>query len=64
MGNAKKCDRCGTLYESPICNDVVQITVDYGYAGGECKFDLCDKCYEELVKWTDIKNVSTKRTKL
>ena len=64
MGDAKKCDRCGALYELPMCNDTIQITVDYGYLGGLCKFDLCDKCYEELRKWTDIRSINTKRTEL
>ena len=37
MANAKKCDRCGKLYEAPMCNDVVKITVDY-----------CPKCGTKL----------------
>jgi len=55
MANAKKCDRCGKLYEYPICNDAIQITRDseiYG-SGGE-RFDLCDECYSELLTWLKL----------
>ena len=47
MGNAKKCDICGKLYETPICNDVLSIHVDFGYLGDRY-VDLCDNCYNRL----------------
>lgn len=50
MANAKKCDICGKLYETPICNDVVRIHLDFGYAGDRYA-DLCDECYNKLTKF-------------
>lgn len=47
MANAKKCDRCGNLYDRPLCNDVVRIHLDFGYAGDRY-VDLCDGCYNKL----------------
>lgn len=47
MANAKKCDICGKLYESPICNDAVRIQIDFGYLGDRY-VDLCDYCYGKL----------------
>jgi hypothetical protein len=63
MANAKKCDICGTLYESPICNDAVVIYLCLGY-DGECHVDLCNICYGRLcdfVKPALPKNFSVKR---
>lgn len=47
MANAKKCDICGRLYESPICNDAIRIHMDFGYLGDRY-VDLCDTCYIKL----------------
>ena len=47
MANAKKCDICGKLYESPICNDAVRINIDCGWLGDRF-VDLCDNCYDKL----------------
>lgn len=47
MANAKKCDICKKLYETPVCNDVVRIHMDFGYFGDRC-VDLCDNCYGRL----------------
>ena len=47
MANAKKCDICGKLYESPTCNDVVRIYMDFG-PYGDRYVDLCDSCYGKL----------------
>ena len=53
MANAKKCDICGTLYESPMCNDAVRIHLDFGYAWptGDRYVDLCDECYNKLCEF-------------
>lgn len=47
MANAKKCDICGKLYETPICNDVVRLRLEFGYLSGRY-MDLCDDCYDKL----------------
>lgn len=47
MANAKKCDICGTLYETPMCSDVVRIHLDFGYTFDRYA-DLCDDCYNKL----------------
>ena len=63
MGNAKKCDICGKLYETPICNDVVGIHLDFGYSGDRY-VDLCEDCYGKLcnfVKPTLPKDYSVER---
>lgn len=63
MANAKKCDICGTLYDSPICNDAVRIHLDSVYSCG-CYIDLCGTCYDRLcdfVKPALPKNYSVKR---
>lgn len=65
MTNAKKCDICGNLYESPICNDAVRIHLDFGYSGDRY-VDLCSNCYSRLcvfVKPTLPKNCSVERRK-
>ena len=66
MANAKKCDLCKKLYESPICNDVIRIHLDFGY-GYDRYVDLCDDCYGKLcdfVKPTLPKDYSVKRYKV
>ena len=50
MANAKKCDICGKLYETPICNDVARINMDFGCAGDRY-VDLCDECYNKLCEF-------------
>lgn len=63
MANAKKCDICGTLYESPICNDNVRIHLDFMHSGGYY-VDLCNICYGRLcdfVKPSLPKNYSAER---
>lgn len=63
MANAKKCDICGTLYEPPVCNDVVRINLDFGYCG-DSYVDLCNICYSNLcdfVKPALPKNYSVER---
>lgn len=58
MASAKKCDRCGALYEMPV-NPILRIKKDlYPY---EPKYiDLCPQCYEELKQWLENKK-STKK---
>lgn len=65
MSNAKKCDRCGKLYEfykgiklTPKGN--AYICVDF-VSGGNCggigvskRFDLCKECMTDLAKWMNI----------
>lgn len=66
MASAKKCDICGALYESPICNDTVRIHLDFGYLGDR-HVDLCDVCYGKLcnfVKPTLPKDFSADRQKV
>lgn len=61
MANAKKCDTCGTLYNTPYCNDSVRIHFDFG---GGYYVDLCNICYGKLcdfVKPALPKNYSVKR---
>ena len=63
MANAKKCDKCGKLYELPICNDAIRIKMDFGYLGDRY-VDLCDECYGKLcdfVKPTLPKDFSVER---
>lgn len=65
MASAKKCDICGRLYESPMCNDAVNIHIDCGPYGDIC-VDLCDSCYNRLcnfVKPALPKDYSTERRK-
>lgn len=65
MGNAKKCDICGKLYETPICNDAVRIGLEFGYTS-DCYIDLCDNCYSQLcdfVKPAIPEGYSVKRRK-
>ena len=65
MANAKKCDICGDLYESPICNDVVRIHLDFGHMGDRY-VDLCDPCYRNVcnfIKPTLPKDYSVERRK-
>lgn len=53
--NAKKCDRCGKLYEE---NEVdirnpfrYKITKDCHPYPDEIDIDLCDKCKEDFIRW-------------
>lgn len=56
MANAKKCDRCGVLYEKDksethltIIKRVYQLSQLYTYK--DDNFDLCEKCKQELEQW-------------
>ena len=56
MAIAKKCDRCGMLYEKnksgthlTIVKRVFQLSQLYSYR--DEIFDLCEKCKQELKKW-------------
>lgn len=55
MADAKKCDRCGALYEKPVCNPILQITQD-NHPYSPIHIDLCPQCYEELKQWLQDKN--------
>lgn len=50
MANAKKCDRCGHLYDNPPCNDAIRIHMNFGYLGDRY-VDLCDECYNKLCEF-------------
>ena len=49
MAGAKKCDRCGTLYEK-FCVPAIEI-VEYYHGYGETRKDLCPECQITLEKW-------------
>ena len=49
MASAKKCDRCGTLYEK-FCAPAIEI-VEYHHGYGETIKDLCPECQITLEKW-------------
>ena len=54
MANAKKCDKCGELYEPPKhpLDEIWRYEVKYiAYFGDENKVDLCPDCQERLVGW-------------
>ena len=59
MANAKKCDRCGKLYEDYDdieCNDVQVNRIDtIGYRPGERSisksYDLCQDCCFDFARW-------------
>lgn len=52
MANAKKCDRCGTLYEQTTIPAVNVIIDNHPYGG--CKIDLCPKCQDELERFVSV----------
>lgn len=60
MANAKKCDRCGVLYESPGYEPDIRIN-HYIHCYGDRWYDLCPTCQsmlEEFLKYKgEIKNV-------
>ena len=47
--NAKKCDRCGKLYERAYVPDLTINEYIHGY--GDKRYDLCDDCQRNLEKW-------------
>ena len=51
MGNAKKCDRCGKLYEitTVIAKKKYKITKLNEYRSKQV--DLCESCMNSLDKW-------------
>lgn len=61
MSLAKKCDRCGKLYEyyslkSFGFNGVVTCAIDRGGRYNECKlYDLCESCRDKLKDFLDNK---------
>ena len=57
--NAKKCDRCGTLYniKKDIPKPKYRLSVHHPYKDRFYKpIDLCEKCNAELDKWFDKKS--------
>ena len=47
--NAKKCDRCGALYENNLSWKYSVLKDCYPYS--DQKIDLCNNCMYELEKW-------------
>lgn len=47
MANAKKCDRCGKLYERTYTPDLKILLYRDPYSAEET-IDLCDKCLNKL----------------
>lgn len=56
--NAKKCDVCGKLYETPFATPNITIK-KYIHCYGERTYDLCETCQATLEKWLKLggKNV-------
>ena len=57
MSNAKKCDRCGKLYDiEEIVNDYSDMRLRYALSKDchpypEIRLDLCKECRIDLYKW-------------
>ena len=52
MSNAKKCDRCGALYE-PYC-----MSSNDPMVHDKCKLmDLCPECFKSLKRWIKMGEV-------
>lgn len=51
MSEAKRCDRCGTFFESHLGGYIIKKKVSSTQG-----FDLCAKCYYELNNWLEKKN--------
>lgn len=57
--NAKKCDRCGKLYEyysgnenKEKANAIRFLEAEYGATVYKCNsYDLCPECMAELIDW-------------
>jgi len=49
MAAAKKCDRCGKLYEHPGKREILILKDYHPYPVGT--LDLCEECYAELREW-------------
>lgn len=48
MAQAKKCDRCGKLYEDDV-GYIPDITVkEYNHIYGEYRYDFCPECQKKL----------------
>lgn len=64
MANAKKCDRCGSYYDSyndksnaKKINGIMLINIDSNnryFSHGP--YDLCPACSDELMKWFGKEN--------
>lgn len=58
MASAKKCDRCGTLYETWFFDKrdkdkylFKDNMIKIGGQGDWWNYDLCSECYKKLVKF-------------
>lgn len=52
--NAKKCDRCGELYDPPMYTPDVRVDI-YRHPYGDRWLDLCFNCQAELEDFLKIK---------
>lgn len=48
--NAKKCDRCGVLYEVPERTPDIRV-YKYTHPYGDTRYDLCPHCQKQLEKF-------------
>lgn len=51
MSEAKRCDRCGTFFESHLGGYMIKKRL----SSTRC-IDLCAECYDELNEWLEKKN--------
>lgn len=51
MSEAKRCDRCGTFFESHLGGYMIKKKLSSTWC-----IDLCAKCYDELNEWLEKKN--------
>ena len=66
MTLAKKCDRCGKLYEHYSCFNSCMVTVvdEYGHVGGTSRRnDLCPDCMQALTDFMEAPQRATDNSK-
>ena len=66
MALAKKCDRCGKLYEHYSCFNSCIVTVvdEYGHVGGTSRRnDLCPDCMQALTDFMEAPQRATDNSK-
>lgn len=47
MACAKKCDRCGKLYEELSCVPDIRV-IEYKHPYGDYRYDFCPECQKKL----------------
>lgn len=58
MADAKKCDRCGEFFDKTGMTEMAELNMRNGYSISR-RYDLCDRCAEDLMKFMRNKNVYT-----